>query len=141
MRMRKKIDLPEAELNLTPLIDVCFVMLIMFIVIAPLLELERIELASGPPLSGGPNANKVLAVQEKSPVAIHVFDDDTLAVNQQKVTLSQLKGVLLYAKQKNPTARPQLFHDRNAKFGTYQAVKNAVEAAGFTDMDLILKPQ
>lgn len=137
MRTRKPSLLPEAELNLTPLIDVCFVMLIMFIVIAPLLEMERIELAAGPPLNG----RSTIAVQEKSPIAIHVYDDDTLAVNQQNVTLSQLKGMLTYAKQKNPTARPQLFHDRNAKFGTYQAVKTALEAAGFTEMDLILKPQ
>lgn len=129
--------MPEAEMNLTPLIDVCFVVLIMFIVIAPLLEMERIELASGPPLDG----KSALAVQEKSPVAIHVYGDDTLSVNKQRVTLHQLKGVLTYAKQKNPGVRPQLFHDRNAKFGTYQAVKNAVEAAGFTEMDLILKPE
>ena len=137
MRMRQKNILPEAELNLTPLIDVCFVMLIMFIVIAPLLEMERIELASGPPL----DVSTTIAVQEKSPIAIHVYGDDTLAVNKQSVNLSQLKGVLSYVKQKNPAARPQLFHDRNAKFGTYQAVKNAMEAAGFTEMDLILKPQ
>ncbi len=137
MRIRKQSLLPEAELNLTPLIDVCFVMLIMFIVIAPLLEMERIELASAPPLDG----SSAIAVQEKSPIAIHVYSDDTLAVNKQSVTLHQLKGVLAYVKQKNPTARPQLFHDRNAKFGTYQAVKTAMEAAGFTEMDLILKPE
>lgn len=137
MRTRKQSFLPEAELNLTPLIDVCFVMLIMFIVIAPLLEMERIELASGPPL----DSNTIVAVQEKSPIAIHVYGDDTVAVNQKKVTFNQLKGVLAYAKQKNPMARPQLFHDRNAKFGTYQAVKTALEGAGFTEMDLILKPQ
>jgi biopolymer transport protein ExbD len=137
MRSRKKQPLAEAEMNLTPLIDVCFVVLIMFIVIAPLLEMERVELAYGPPLDG----KGTMAVKEKSPIAIHVYGDDTIAVNKQRVTLAQLKGLLVYAKQKNPNARPQLFHDRNAKFGTYQSVKNAVEAAGFAEMDLILKPQ
>ncbi len=43
--------------------------------------------------------------------------------------------------QANPESRPQIFHDKNAKFGTYQTVKNALEAAGFSEMDLILKPQ
>jgi biopolymer transport protein ExbD len=136
-RIRKKTSLQEAEINLTPLIDVCFVVLIMFIVIAPLLEMERVELAAGPPL----DAESVLAVQEKSPITIHVYSDNSFAVNKQRVTLAQLKQVLAYAQQKNPNARPQVFHDRNAKFGTYQVVKNAVEMAGFKEMDVILKPE
>jgi biopolymer transport protein ExbD len=135
--MRRKQPLGEAEVNLTPLIDVCFVVLIMFIVVAPILEMERIELAAGPPL----DQHTVLAVQEKSPITLHVDCDDTIFVNHQRISLAQLKGVLAHAKAKNPTGRPQIFHDRNAKFGTYQAVKNAVEAAGFTEMDIILKPQ
>ncbi len=36
----------EASINLTPLIDVVFVVLIIFILIAPMLELDRIQLAS-----------------------------------------------------------------------------------------------
>jgi biopolymer transport protein ExbD len=137
VKIRRKHTLAEAEINLTPLIDVCFVILIMFIVVAPLLEMERVELSYGPPL----DQQTIVAVQERSPVTIHVYDDDTIAVNKQSVDLSQLKDVLAFTKQKNPTATPQLFHDRNAKFGTYQAVKNAVEAAGFAEMNLILKPQ
>ena len=137
MIRRKRQSLGEAEMNLTPLIDVVFVILIMFIVVAPLLEMERIELAAGPPL----DQQNVLAVQERSAIAIHVYSDDTLALNQEMITLSQLKVALTDARQNFPTARPQLFHDRQARFGTYQSVKNAVEAAGFAEMDLILKPE
>lgn len=137
MRTRKKYPLPDTEMNLTPLIDVCFVVLIMFIVIAPLLELDRVELASGPPL----DQKKTLAAQENSPITLHVYSDDTIALNRQTISLSQLKEHLIYAKQKNPEARPLLFHDRHAKFGTYQSVKNALEAAGFSEMDLLLKPE
>ena len=41
---------------------------------------------------------------------------------------------------KFPEARPQVFHDKKAEFGTYQAVKNAAEEAGFSHIDIILKP-
>lgn len=136
MRVRKH-PLGEAEINLTPLIDVCFVVLIMFIVVAPILEMERVELAAGPPL----DQHTVLALSEKSPITIHVYEDDTLSFNQQRVPLKHLKEMLVYAKIKSPAARPQIFHDRNAKFGTYQSVKNAVEGAGFTEMDVVLKPE
>lgn len=132
----KKSSLSEIEMNLTPLIDICFVVLIMFIVVAPLLEVERIDLASGPPL----DEKSLMAVDQKSPISIHVHSDNSLFFNQQPLPISQLKRALTDAKTRLPKARPQIFHDKKASFGTYQAIKNAVESAGFTEMDLILKP-
>src|SRR5262245_5925871 len=97
MRTRhKKTHLSEAEINLTPLIDVCFVILIMFIVVAPMLEMERVELAVGPAL----NEQTTVAVQEKSPLIVHVYADNTIAVNKQTVEPSQLNTVFLHVKQK-----------------------------------------
>lgn len=121
-------------MNLTPLIDVVFVILIMFIVVAPLLEMDHVELASGPPLD---SEHMQL---HRSSITIHVFADNTITLNQQPVTLERLKNGLVTAKQKWPTAFPQIFQDNRATFGTYQGVKNAVEAAGFSEMDVVLKP-
>lgn len=127
----------EPAINLTPLIDVVFVILIAFIVIAPLLELDRIELANaGADL---PN-NNTISVQEASPISVYVRQDNAIIVNGNPVTLDQLTAYLSQAKQRYPQAKPQLFHDKKAHFGTYQAVKNAAETAGFTQMDVILKP-
>jgi biopolymer transport protein ExbD len=137
MRARKKYNLAEAEINLTPLIDVCFVILIMFIVVAPILEMEKVQLASGPPI----DAKSLLPLQEKSAINIYVHADDSITINQVPVSESQLTTMLSWAKQKNSAARPQLYHDKNARFGTYQKVKNAAEAAGFNEIDLILKPE
>lgn len=137
MKRGRKSGLAEAEVNLTPLIDVCFVILIMFIVAAPLLEMEQVELAGGPPMT----QQNVMAIQQASSIAIHVFKDDTVAVNKQNIPLNRLQEALILAKKQNPSAKPQLFHDKKATFGTYQAVKNAVEAAGFSEMDVVLKPE
>lgn len=133
MRRRRDTVLEEAPINLTPLIDVVFVILIMFIVVAPLLEMDRIELADGPSL-------KQPARQEQE-LMIQVFEDDTIAFNKHPVTIEQLQQLLVQAKVRYPAAHPQLYNDRNAKFGTYQSVKNAVEAAGFSELDILLKPQ
>lgn len=129
-------QIEEPAVNLTPLIDVVFVILIMFIVVAPLLELDQVELANGAidPLSSS------LAVQENSPITIHVRKDNTILFNNQPVTLAQLDGKLKRAKQQHPKVRPQLFHDRRAYFGTYQAIKNSAESAGFKQIDVILNP-
>ncbi len=133
MKRKARPMLDEAPINLTPLIDVVFVILIMFIVVAPLLEMDQVDLAEGPPL-------KQPAKQEQT-LVIHVLADDSLRFNQQPVTFEQLEKLLVQARVRYPKGHPQLFHDRNAKFGTYQSVKNAVEAAGFSELDVLLKPQ
>jgi biopolymer transport protein ExbD len=125
----------EPTVNLTPLIDVVFVILIMFIVIAPLLELDRVELADGPA-----TMLTTSSVQESSPITIHVHQDNTIWFNNHLVTPKDLVALLKQAKVKYPQAHPQIFHDKKAQFGTYQAVKNAAEEAGFSRIDIILKP-
>lgn len=124
----------EPTVNLTPLIDVVFVILIMFILVAPLLELDRVDLAEAP------SDRKSTSVHESGPLSIHVHRDNTIWLDNKKVTVNQLAVLLKQAKKKYPNARPQLYHDKHALFGTYQAVKNAAESAGFEQMDIILKP-
>lgn len=136
LRSNQNWQFEEPAINLTPLIDVVFVILIMFIVIAPLLELDRIELAE----SLSEQKGNAIAAQENSPIAIHVFADNSIQFNHQKVTIPQIAQLLKEAKTRHPGARPQLYHDRHAQFGTYQEIKNATEAAGFQQMDIILKP-
>lgn len=126
----------EPAVNLTPLIDVVFVILIMFIVVAPLLELDRVELAD---TSFAPQ-DKSVSVQEMSPIAIYVRQDNTVIVEGKPIAMNRLTEYLKQAKMRYPNAKPQLFHDKKAQFGTYQSVKNAAEAAGFQHMDIILKP-
>jgi len=126
----------EPTVNLTPLIDVVFVILIMFIVVAPLLELERVELAN----AANHLNHSSISVQESSPISIHVLKDNSIRYQNRLVTLDELAGLLSQAKKQYPNAKPQLFHDKQAHFGIYQAVKNATEAAGFEQMDVVLKP-
>lgn len=134
LRLSDSRTIDEPTVNLTPLIDVVFVILIAFIILAPLLELDRIELADAGEI---PQTD---AVQEASPITIYVKEDNAIIVNGQSMSLSQLTSFFKQAKERYPHARPQLFHDRQAHFGTYQAIKNAAEAAGFQQIDVILKP-
>ncbi len=126
--------LEDPQLNLTPLIDVVLVVLIIFIIIAPMLELDEVQLAGA-----NPQAADVATVQE-SPISIHVHEDNTVWFNKRPVTTDQLVLLLRAAHQRYPNTRPQLFHDRRAQFGTYQSVKNAVEIAGFNEIDVVLRP-
>jgi biopolymer transport protein ExbD len=124
----------EPHVNLTPLIDVVFVLLIGFMIIAPLLQVDEVELAkssAGNPRSGA---------QNPSPITIHVHPDNTIWWEKSAVTLPQLTLLLQESKKKYPHATPQLFHDKKGYFGTYQEVKNVLEACGFERVDVILQP-
>lgn len=124
----------EAEINLTPLIDVVFVVLIIFIIIAPMLELDRVELANAAPTQQRSTA------PEQNSIAIHVKQDNTIWYGGKCVNTDQLIQLLREARKTAGSRVPQLFQDKRAAFGTYQTVKNAVEVAGYEQMDVILKP-
>lgn len=135
---QKTAELPqEPAINITPLVDVVFVILIAFIVIAPLLEMDRIELASG----GQVPSHIPVRFEDSSPIQIHVQHDNTILFNHNEVTLAELMACLRKAKAAYPEARAQLFHHKEAFFGTYQSVKNALEAAEFKEVDIVLSPQ
>ncbi len=129
---------PEEEslINLTPLIDVVFVVLIMFILVAPMLEMDRVDLAEHAP----GQTKEITVVQEGSTISIHVLRDNTILLNGHKISSADLLPMLKEQHRKHPGKIPQLFHDRQAYFETYQAIKNAAEIAGFDEIDVILKP-
>ncbi|MBX9924476.1 MAG: biopolymer transporter ExbD [Rhabdochlamydiaceae bacterium] len=124
----------EPSLNLTPLIDVVFVVLILFILIAPMLDIDKVQLASS-----AVKENKS-TLPEAGPIAIHVREDNSIWVRSKKITIEQLLVLLKQEKASKPLQTPQLFHDKKAQFGTYQTVKNAIEMAGFEQLDVILQP-
>ncbi len=122
----------EEGANLTPLIDVVFVVLILFILIAPMLEIDKIHLASGPTSA---SADAI----PTSALTIQVQENNSIWINKREIAPKDLRPLLQAIYVKNPKLTPQLFHDQKAYFGTYQIVKNALEESGFTELDIILQ--
>jgi biopolymer transport protein ExbD len=126
----------ETVINLTPLIDVVFVLLITFIMIAPILKLDRIELAPAKQTK----AQEKIPSQTRNSISIRVFDDNSITINNRPIELEHMLPTLLSLKKNHPDVTPMVFHDKKAAFGTYQIVKNSVEMAGFEQMDILLQP-
>lgn len=138
MRKRRLVRISSDDLphvNLTPLIDVVFVVLITFILIAPLLELDQISLARNKP------SKEIFSVTDSgSAVTIHVYKNNEIRINRQKIPPKELLSCLRDLYVKHPKEVPRLFHDNAASFGTYQQIKNSIELAGFEKLDVILQP-
>lgn len=125
----------EPLVNLTPLIDVVFVVLISFMLIAPILEIDSIALAPS-----GPGSKKETITVQNSPLAISIRADNSIWFQGQKMTIKSLEKHLLLEKQRRPNETPQMIPDAHAHFETYCQVKNVLEACGFEQMDIILRP-
>lgn len=128
-------DHDEGLINLTPLIDVVFVVLIVFILIAPMVEMERVNLAEAP----RDKKDEPIPIQSAK-IVITVKEDNSIWLNKEKVSISDLAARLKKLKAQYPKENPRLFHDRKAHFGTYQTVKNAVESCDFAELDVVLNP-
>ncbi len=128
-------SLEENLINLTPLIDVVFVILIVFILVAPMLDTDQIE------LPGSGVTTTTISGHEKIPVKIMVNGKDEISLNGRRMNLGELKVALRELYAQYPSEKPHLFQDRKAHFGAYQEVKNAVEATGFSQMEVVLKKE
>lgn len=126
-------SLEEPLINLTPLIDVVFVVLITFILIAPVMHLDHVELASS-------GQTKEKTAPKQSPLTIHVKADNTIWFQGRALSNRELKEALKIEKKSHPGQIPQLIQDHRASFGTYQTVKNTLEDCGFDQMDVVLSP-
>lgn len=136
LRLKRALLEEDNNVNLTPLIDVVFVVLIMFILVAPLLEKEEVELTSS---SLSTKKEKISSLGDAT-TKIYVKKDNTILLGGSPIALSQLAAALKTEKKSHAERRLQVFHDRQAYFETYQAVKKAAEEGGFEEMDIMLSP-
>ena len=130
-RRNQRENLEEPVINLMPLIDVVFVVLVMFIVIAPMINIDRIELAQGVPSIQQDKIDQTLQVQIRA--------DNTYFLNHRQVSLKELGDLLVKAKAQYPNAIPQIMPDKKASFQAYENVRSASKKAGFDCIDVNLK--
>ncbi len=139
MMRRKRFSLGGVEnigdsINLTPMIDVLLVTLILFILIAPLIDLDHVQLAPK-----GSQVEELAELNPNRPLKIFVHRDDSIWLGKHLLSLEALESTLIELGKIHPNEIPELYCDEKCSFGTYQRIKNAIEEAGFEQLDVILK--
>lgn len=129
--MRRRAVFPDPQINLTPLIDVVFVILVMFIIVVPMLRVDKVDLAT----------SSKKETPSTPQLSLHLFQDGTVTLNSKQIPLSKLPSVLHALKEKNPQSTLALFPDKQATFGSFQQIKEIIENAGFEKLDVIVKPE
>ncbi|MCF7851791.1 MAG: biopolymer transporter ExbD [Simkaniaceae bacterium] len=132
-RLPSSLETESDPINLTPLLDVLFVVLILFMLAAPLLQIDHVKLSNGAP------SKESFSDITPQMLKITVSRDNHIQLNNKEIAIPLLIPTLRAIKMKFPTFTPIVYHDEAASFGTYQILKNALEEAGFDEMDIILQ--
>ena len=124
----------STDVNMTPLLDVLFVLLILFILIAPLLKIERVQL-----VSSKEEAKNIKAAnfQTKSPLVIEVDKTNQVFVNNKKIKIDELEIEIKNLKL-DKTIIPILLQDKKSEFGIFENIKQSLEILDFKQVDVVL---
>ncbi|WP_119678687.1 protein TolR [Indioceanicola profundi] len=118
-----------SEINVTPFVDVMLVLLIVFMVAAPLLTV-------GVPIDL-PKTNAPAIQGQDEPLVISVDGEGTVYVNETATDMEQLVPLLTAITENNPEARIFVRGDRNLAYGRIVEVMGTVSAAGFKKVALV----
>jgi len=128
-RLRGRAYQPMSEINVTPFVDVMLVLLIVFMVTAPLLTV-------GVPIDL-PKTKAQPLTQPEEPLVISVDAEGTIYIQDTSVPLDSLIPRLIAITENKPDTRIFLRGDRTVKYGRIMQVMGRVNAAGFTRVALI----
>jgi len=124
---------PMADINVTPLVDVMLVLLIIFIITAPLMSHKvKVEL---------PEANLTQkpdeAADRKGPITVSVKEDGSLYWNDEPISKESLESRLSTAAQQTPHPPLNLRGDKTTKMSTINEVTKIAQGQGMLDIGFV----
>lgn len=123
---------PMAEINVTPFVDVMLVLLIIFMVTAPLL-------AAGVPIDLPDSNARPLDQPEQEPVQISVDGSGDVFIGEERVTMASLPDRLaaIASEQGESPRAIMLRADRGIAYGQVMRVMGELNAAGLNQVQLV----
>lgn len=123
---------PMSEINVTPLVDVMLVLLVIFMITAPLMTTGvQVDL---------PKASMAEMATTEQPVAITVNKAGKIFLGEREVTLEELVAQMRATARNNPEARVFVRGDQALAYGQVMTVIAAVHNAGLQRVALLAQP-
>lgn len=121
------------EINVTPLVDVMLVLLVVFIITAPLIVPQTMKV----------NLPKTESATQESKIKdgqLVINPDGTLLFEDKSVTDASL-SLLLKQRSANPEFQLQIFADKVVPYGRVAEMMGLAQAAGVTKLSFVTLPK
>jgi biopolymer transport protein ExbD len=123
-----------SEINITPLLDLAFVLLIIFMITTPLLE-NSMSLVIP---SSGAASNQINAAQVQT---ISIERNETITFNNQTVDLDSLSAQLIELKRANPNVAVVIRPDRDLPVQKLVSLMDVLQRAEVTKVGIATKAE
>ena len=130
-RGRRKRQQPMSDINVTPFVDVMLVLLVIFMVTAPLLTVGvQVDL---------PKAQASLIQEPDEPLSVTVDFEGRVYLQNSEIELRKLTARLIAVTGANPDIRIFVRGDKTIDYGRVMQVMGTINAAGFKRVALIME--
>ena len=121
-----------SQINITPLVDVMLVLLVIFMVTAPILQQGvAVDL---------PQVTTGALVSEEESLIINITRDAKIHINEHPLKLSDLQGRLSELAHKNPNRPVYLRADKGVPYGKVVEVMAVIRNAGIQKLGMVTEP-
>jgi biopolymer transport protein ExbD len=119
---RRHAHTEEAEINITPMLDIVFIMLIFFIVTTSFTKETGASIIK-------PVAEQAVALQNGT-ILIGVRPNDEIWMSKRQIELREVRQMVERAKAENPEGSVVIIADKGSKIGVVTQVMDQVRLAG-----------
>ena len=121
---------PMSEINVTPFVDIMLVLLIIFMVAAPLLSVGiEVDL---------PNTQaKPLKTEKERPLTLTMDGESNLFINEAKIEKSELRSKLLAIKKERESNEIYLRASKDIEYQNVAAILALVSNIGYSQISLV----
>ena len=131
MRKKSRNKKTISEINVTPFVDVMLVLLIIFMVTAPLLTSGiKINL---------PESSSILKNEKKDPVTVSINSKGEIFIQKNKFTKDQLIKKLTLLKKNNQNLKIYIKGDKKLDYGKVMDLMNLINRSGFKKVALVTR--
>jgi biopolymer transport protein ExbD len=123
-----------SDINVTPLVDVCLVLLIIFMVVTPMLQ-------KGVPVNLPVTDEPETTPDTEKQLQISVKADNSVYIGPNVVRREQVQSALQEIHDRTPDREVAVKGDRLTKYGEVLDVLKACREVGFNDVGLITQPK
>ena len=122
----------EAEINITPMLDIVFIMLIFFIVTTSFTKETGATITK-------PMADQAVSLRNGT-ILIGVNSNDEIWMSKRAIELREVRSMVERAKAENPEGSVVIVADKDSRIGSITEVMDQVKLAGVQGISISAEP-